>query len=93
MCNDGWEQGWHERNGGNLSYRIKDEEVAEVKEFLHYDNEWKPIATKVPGLASEYFLVTGSGKYFRNVIMIRRIVSASSNWMKKERITASFGAW
>ena len=34
MCNDGWEQGWHERNGGNLSYRIKDEEVAEVKEFL-----------------------------------------------------------
>ena len=31
MCNDGWEQGWHERNGGNLSYRIKDEEVAEVK--------------------------------------------------------------
>lgn len=69
MCNDGWEQGWHERNGGNLSYRIKDEEVAEVKEFLHYDNEWKPIATKVPGLASEYFLVTGSGKYFRNVII------------------------
>ena len=20
MANDGWEQGWHERNGGNLSY-------------------------------------------------------------------------
>ena len=19
MCNDGWLQGWHERNGGNLS--------------------------------------------------------------------------
>lgn len=51
MCNDGWEQGWHERNGGNLSYRIKEEDVAEVKEFLHYDNEWKPIGTKVPGLA------------------------------------------
>lgn len=51
MCNDGWEQGWHERNGGNLSYRIKDEDVAEVKEFLHYENEWKPIGTKVPGLA------------------------------------------
>ena len=69
MADDGWQQGWHERNGGNLSYRIKDEEVAEVKEFLHYDNEWKPIGTKVPGLASEYFLVTGSGKYFRNVII------------------------
>ena len=25
MANDGWEQGWHERNGGNLSYRVKPE--------------------------------------------------------------------
>ena len=34
MANDGWEQGWHERNGGNLSYRIKPEEVESVKEEL-----------------------------------------------------------
>ena len=34
MANDGWEQGWHERNGGNLSYRMKEEEVEEVKEYL-----------------------------------------------------------
>ena len=34
MCNDGWEQGWHERNGGNLSYRIKPEELDEVKNIL-----------------------------------------------------------
>ena len=26
MANDGWEQGWHERNGGNLSYRVKPED-------------------------------------------------------------------
>ena len=32
MANDGWEQGWHERNGGNLSYRVKPEEVEMVKE-------------------------------------------------------------
>lgn len=32
MANDGWEQGWHERNGGNLSYRVKPEEVESVKE-------------------------------------------------------------
>ena len=25
--------------------------------------------TSVPGLAGEYFMVTGSGKYFRNVIL------------------------
>lgn len=69
MCNDGWEQGWHERNGGNLSYRMKDEEVEEVKEYLSKDGEWKAIGTKVSGLAGEYFMVTGSGKYFRNVIL------------------------
>ena len=69
MCNDGWEQGWHERNGGNLSYRMKAEEVEEVRGYLASEAEWKPIGTSVPGLAGEYFMVTGSGKYFRNVIL------------------------
>ena len=27
LCNDGWGLGWHEKNGGNLSYRMKVEEV------------------------------------------------------------------
>ena len=27
MANDGYLQGWHERNGGNLSYRLKTDEV------------------------------------------------------------------
>ena len=66
MANDGWEQGWHERNGGNLSYRVRAEEVESVKECL-VPREWKPIGTSVPKLAGQYFLVTGSGKYFRNV--------------------------
>jgi len=66
MADDGWLQGWHERNGGNLSYRMKDEEVEMVRE--NFDpKEWKEIGTEVPGLAGEFFLVTGSGKYFRNV--------------------------
>ena len=69
MCNDGWLQGWHERNGGNLSYRIRPEEVEEVKAYFHEPGEWKPIGTTVPDLAGEYFMVTGSGKYFRNVIL------------------------
>lgn len=66
MADDGWNQGWHERNGGNLSYRIKPEEVAEVADSLQ-PREWQPIGTSVPKLAGEYFLVTGSGKFFRNV--------------------------
>lgn len=69
MCDDGWKQGWHERNGGNLSYRIKPEEVEEVKQFFSQPGEWREIGTSVPQLAGEYFMVTGSGKYFRNVIL------------------------
>ena len=68
MANDGWLQGWHERNGGNLSYRMKPEEVEEIKENLNFSSEWKEIGASVPGLAGEYFIVTGSGKYFRNVL-------------------------
>lgn len=66
MADDGWQQGWHERNGGNLSYRVKPEEVESVREHLK-ERAWRPIGAAVPGLAGEYFLVTGSGKYFRNV--------------------------
>lgn len=66
MCDDGWNQGWHERNGGNLSYRVKPEEVGLVKENFN-TKEWQPIGASVLTLANEYFLVTGSGKYFRNV--------------------------
>ena len=34
MCTDGWDLGWHERNGGNLSYRMKAEEIAEIESAL-----------------------------------------------------------
>ena len=50
MCDDGWNQGWHERNGGNLSYRVKPEEVELVKENFNA-KEWQPIGTSVPTLA------------------------------------------
>lgn len=67
MADDGYHQGWHERNGGNLSYRLKKGEVDAIKGRLYRDTTWQPIGTSVPGLAGEYFLVTGSGKYFRNI--------------------------
>jgi len=66
LATDGFNMDWHERNGGNLSYRIKDSEVASVQGFFS-KGDWQPIGTTVSGLSGEYFLVTGSGKYFRNV--------------------------
>jgi len=47
MANDGWELGWHERNGGNLSYRLKPEEVELVKENFDI-KEWQPPEAEHP---------------------------------------------
>ena len=70
MCNDGWLQGWHERNGGNLTYRLTKEEVAEMKPFFNETpGPWVNMGVTGENLAGEYFLSTGSGKFFRNVIL------------------------
>ena len=67
MCQDGFDQGWHERNGGNLSYRMKDEEVKDLEGEFRFDGDWKELGTEVPDLENEYFMVSGSGKYMRNM--------------------------
>ena len=56
MAEDGWQKGWHERNGGNLSYRIRPEEIDSVKEELN-PGEWIAIGTEVPLLGGQYFLI------------------------------------
>ena len=87
MCTDGWLQGWHERNGGNLTYRLKAEEVEECRPFFHEPGPWVDMGVSGPNLGGEYFITTGSGKYFRNVeldpirsIGIVEINSAGTAW-------------
>ena len=43
MASDGFRQGWHERNGGNLSYRMKPEEVEQLREDFNLSGEWRVI--------------------------------------------------
>lgn len=69
MVNDGWEQGWHERNGGNLTYRMTDAEIEECRPYFATEREWVNMGVKAENLRGEYFIATGSGKYFRNVIL------------------------
>ncbi len=66
-CTISWQKGWNERNGGNMSYRMKEEEVAEVDRFFTYDKPFMKIGLKVENLAGEFFIVTGSGKCYKNV--------------------------
>ena len=68
MCEDGWLQGWHERNGGNLTCRLTDEEIAQMRPYFNKTpREWTIMGVTGLNLAGSYFIATGSGKYFRNV--------------------------
>lgn len=67
ITNDSWLKGWHERNGGNITYRLTKDEFLAVSSFIDEDTEYKPIGVTVKNLANEYFLVTGSGKFIRNI--------------------------
>lgn len=67
ITEDAWLKGWHERNGGNITYRLTDEEANNIRQYLNEDAHFKPIGVTVKNLANEYFLVTGSGKFIRNI--------------------------
>ncbi len=66
LTDDGYRKGWHERNGGNLTYRVRPEEVDIVRSRF-IPREWQPIGVTVKNLAGEFFIATGSGKFLRNV--------------------------
>src|SRR5690625_4135212 len=59
--------GWDERNGGNISYLLTEDEV---KEYLDIDHVIRtiPMEFNMEELAGKYFIVTGSGIYFKNII-------------------------
>ena len=69
MCEDGWLQGWHERNGGNLTYRMTAEDTASARPFFNAEpGAWVPMGVQAESLANAYFLTTGSGRFMRNVV-------------------------
>ncbi len=67
MCKDGFDQGWHEANGGNLTYRLTEEDVAACEGEFSFDRPWTPMGVQADNLRNAYFLTTGSGKFMRNV--------------------------
>lgn len=62
-----WSLGWDELNGGNISYLLDEAEVAKYIDITQAQRTIK-LNFPVTELAGKYFIVTGSGKYFRNVI-------------------------
>ena len=58
--------GWDERNGGNISLLLDEAEVAEYLDVNHVIRTI-PTGFDAPSLVGKYFMVTGTGKYFKNV--------------------------
>ena len=58
--------GWDERNGGNISVLLNE---AEVREYLDLDKVIRtiPLGFDAAALTGKIFIVTGTGKYFKNV--------------------------
>lgn len=64
---DMWLKGWDERNGGNVSLRLLEEEVKPFAADFCKEPRCIELTQPAPALANDWFLVTGSGKFMRNV--------------------------
>lgn len=69
VCTDGWAMGWHERNGGNLSYLMSEDDViqchGDFKLIGQADQEWHDIGVTAPELAEQFLVVTAAGSMMR----------------------------
>lgn len=62
-----YKHNWDERNGGNLSYILKEDEVKEVCDINNIIKTFK-YDFDMSYLVGKYFIITGSGKYFKNCL-------------------------
>lgn len=63
---DMWTKGWAEANGGNLSLRLDPEKV-KAAAGLAPKAEWQPLGAAQPELGGDCFLVSGTGRFLRNI--------------------------
>ncbi|CDL38435.1 Rhamnulose-1-phosphate aldolase [Citrobacter freundii] len=61
---DAWLKGWDERNGGNLTLRLDEADIAPFSADFHEKPRYIALSQPMPLLANTPFIVTGSGKFF-----------------------------
>ena len=64
---DAWLKGWDERNGGNITMRLDEADITPFQADFHASPRYIALSQPMPDLANTAFIVTGSGKFFRNV--------------------------
>lgn len=57
---------WHEKNGGNMSLLLREDQVSP---YLDLDKAVRilPMPAAIPEMAGEILIVTGTGKYMKNI--------------------------
>ena len=65
-CTNMYAHGWDERNGGNISVLLSEDQLADYVDLTKVIRRI-PTGFSAPALEGKYFLVTGTGKYFKNV--------------------------
>lgn len=66
LCEQGAALGFHERNGGNLSYWLTREDASLLPPCPE-GRPWFPLQAAAGGLGGEFFMVTATGSYMRGI--------------------------
>lgn len=74
LCEDGCRFGWHERNAGNLSYRLTDQEVEESFPCFHVDPsaDWQALSVTAESLKGSFLAISGAGRLLKNAKSLPR---------------------
>jgi rhamnulose-1-phosphate aldolase len=68
ISTDLWKKGWAERNAGNISMRLSADDIGGLGSIKN-DAPWNELQKKVPDLGGEVFLISGTGKYLKNIAL------------------------
>lgn len=68
IADDLWTRGWIEANGGNISVRLTAEQTAGL-DSIASPGQWQPLTRIVPDIGGDILLVTGTGKFLRNIAL------------------------
>ena len=82
--------GWDERNGGNISYLLDENEVAEYLDLNHVIRTI-PTGFDAPELIGKIFIVTGTGSISKMWRKTRKTISALSALQKTAQRRNYFG--
>ncbi len=67
LCSKGFAMGWHEANGGNVSYRLAQADIDSSRGAFAQDASWVDLGASCPEMDGEFLAVTATGSYLEYV--------------------------